>query len=278
MTNYDNIFDGIDSVSFEEEYENQGYPRVYWFNGVKQAQTAGKFYTSAKDYNVELGAPWQSVELFSDGEGYQTEKLSIVPIRKRYQAYFERKEGNRTIKEWLPAGKYEEGARIYTEILCYMQGYDGLVILTVKGLTGKALTGKVGGVFSTFKDTVISVAKETLKKGKKIPPFAFWIPIATERDAKGKVFYRDTGYGSTTTPPALDIKGQVSRDDCVKLYVGRELLARLADWYKEHDEWRTTYRTNDTPLMGSTPTAPAAAEPQMAKNEPVPFDSDDMWN
>lgn len=270
MTTHD--FDGLDDVQYEEESSTQGYPRIYWFNGVKQAQTAGRFYTSEREFPQGLTEPWASVSWFKDGDGYMTETLSIVPVRKRYQAYFEVIEGNRKSKTWLPAGKYETGARIYTEILCYMQGYDGLVILAVKGLTGKALTNKTSGIFAQFRDSVMAKAKETLQKGKKLPPFAFWVPISTQRDTKNRVVYSDTGHGSTVTLPALQLPADVTRDTAKSLYVGRDLLMTLSAWYTDHDEWRVTYRKNDvTPLQG-TPAPP----PPPAKNAPQSIE-DDIW-
>jgi len=267
-------FDGLDEIQYEEENATQGYPRIYWFNGAKQAQTGGRFYTSESEFPQGLGEPWTPVSGCKDGDGYTTDNLAIIPIRKRYQAYFETTEGNRKIKTWLPAGKYETGARIYTEILCRMQGYDGLVILAVKGLTGKALTNKASGIFTQFRDTVVSVAKATLKKGKKLPPFAFWVPITTQRDAKNRVAFTDTGHGSTVTLPALDIKGEVTRDTAKALYVGRDMLIELADLYAEHSEWRQTYRTNDIPLQGAD-----NATPPPTKNVPKPVedDDDDIW-
>ena len=277
MTNKPNHiddFDGLDDVQYEEESYQQGYPRIYWFNGAKQAQTGGRFYTSEKEF-ASLDEPWTPVSWFKDGDGFTTDTLSIIPIRKRYQAYFETTEGNRKVKTWLPAGKYETGARIYTEILCLMQGYDGLVILAVKGLTGKALTNKTTGIFTQFRDTVVATAKETLKKGKKIPPFAFWIPITTQRDTKNRVVYTDTGHGSTVTLPALDIKGEVTRETAKRLYVGPDLLGRLADMYAEHNEWRVTYRTNDIPLQGADNPLPPLTP---VKNAPKPIDDDDdIW-
>jgi hypothetical protein len=276
MTNNinNNDFDGLDEIQYEEESYTQGYPRIYWFNGVKQAQTGGKFYTSEKEFPQGLGQPWTPVQWFKDGDGYTADNLSIVPIRKRYQAYFETTEGTRKVKTWLPAGTYETGARIYTEILCHMQGYDGLVILAVKGMTGKALTNKTTGIFTQFKDTVVATAKETLKKGTKLPPFAFWVPITTERDSKNRINYTDTGHGSTVTLPSLDIKGEVTRAVAKGLYVGGDLLKTLADWYAEHNEWRTTYRTNELPLQGS-----AALPIIPAKNTPKPIEADDdeIW-
>ena len=91
-------FDGLDEVPFEEESSTQGYPRIYWFNGEKKSQKGGHFYTSEMEFPQGLGEPWQSVSWFKDGDGYTTDTLLIVPIRKRYQAYFETTEGTRKIK------------------------------------------------------------------------------------------------------------------------------------------------------------------------------------
>jgi len=268
---YNEDFNGLNDFDFQDDEQvgYQGYPRIWWFNGVKQAGTAGHFYTSENEFDTPLGAPWTKVQRFQDGDGYVTEKLSIIPIRKRYQA-FHRDANDRKRKVWLD--KWEDGASLYTEILCFMQGYDGLVILAVKGLTGKALTGKTTGVFAMFADSVMAEAKKTMKKGAKLPPFSFWIPISCAKK-NGRVEYQETKYGSFVTPPVLAIGEPVTRETALKLYVGKDMLEKCHQAWKDHGEWRLQTRTTDAPSAQSPQSTPPA------KNIPIAIqdNEDDMF-
>ena len=59
----------LDGFSFTPDaQEAQGYPRIYWRNGAKQAGQGGFFYASSRDF-ADLGAPWESVELYDDEPG-----------------------------------------------------------------------------------------------------------------------------------------------------------------------------------------------------------------
>jgi hypothetical protein len=266
MTN-DNLFDGIDEVQVEEQADYIGYPRIHWYNGVKQAQTAGHFYTKEAQYDEPLGEPWKLIQRYEDGDGYAAETLRIVPIRRKSQCYFEKIDGKNKIYKWLPPNKYEDGARKYTEILCVMEGYDGLVILTAKGLTGKALTGMKDGLFTQMKNRVFTPAKKTLKKGQKLPSFSFWMPITCERDAKGRVVFTDTGRGSNVTRPVLDIPdAEADRDLLKSLYVGKEMLKDLEALFHESAEWAHQFRD-----ASDLPTLPH----QVQKNEMKPLEDSD---
>ena len=245
MTNM-NDFDAVMNGDFEyEENEStvRGYPRIWWFNGNKTAGTAGHFYTSEKEFPEGLQAPWVAVQRFEDADGFTTESLSVVPIRKRYQPFIQDPK-DRKHKMWLSKNApWEKGMSVYTEILCFMEGYDGLVILAVKGMTGKALTNRTDGIFKRHADSIIAVAKKTAKKGAKIPPFMFWVPITGKRTAKGKVEYTDTGYSSVVTLPELAIQtDNVTREDAKKWFIGAEMLEKAREAYESHNEWRLEER------------------------------------
>jgi len=256
----------LDGFSFTPDaQEAQGYPRIYWRNGAKQAQSGGFFYASSRDF-TELGAPWESVELYDDEPGFRTSTLKIAVIRKRSQAYSDELiEGNR-VRTWHEHWKI--GRQLYTELLCMMEGYDGLVTLVAKGLTGKALTAKNVGILPRHAELILKEAQKTWKGAGQVPPWAFWVPIGTKLNAKGKPEFIDTGYGSTITPPDLAISGEVSRDTLKNLFVGRELLDIGLEAYHDHAEWQKQLRGNEEPSAAEAP-------PSAPRNAPESFVSDD---
>ena len=115
----------LDGFSFTPDAQEQaGYPRIYWRNGAKQAQSGGFFYASSREF-AELSAPWEEVELYKDEPGFKASTLKVAVIRKRSQAFTEYlPEGSKDkIKIWHDHWKI--GRQVYTEILCFMDGYDG---------------------------------------------------------------------------------------------------------------------------------------------------------
>ena len=258
----------LDGFSFTPDaQEVQGYPRIYWRNGAKQAQAGGFFYASSRDF-AELGAPWEAVELYNDEPGFKASALKIAVIRKRSQAFTEYlPEGSKDkVKVWYDHWKL--GRQLYTELLCLMEGYDGLVTLVAKGLTGRALTAKNVGILPRHAELILKEAQKTWKGDGVVPPWAFWVPIGTKLGPKGKPEFIDTGYGSTITPPDLAISGEVSRDTLKSLFVGRELLDIGLEAYHDHAEWQKQLRGNEEPAAEAPTTPPA-------KNVPEAFISDD---
>lgn len=281
--NYD--FDAVMDGQFEyeeDEATQRGYPKIWWFNGVKAAGTAGHFYTSEKEFPAGLGSPWTPVKRFDDGDGFVTETLSVIPIRKRYQPFMQDKRDKKR-KIWFASdAPWQAGMTVYTEILCFMEGYEGLVVLAVKGMTGKALTNRNDGVFKRHADSIIAVARQTAKKGVKIPPFMFWVPITCKKTAKGKVDYVDTGHSSFVTPPDLAIStDDVTREDAKKWFIGGDMLDKARVAYETHGEWRKEQR--NVTVEEEVPTQLTVNAMQTAKiplppkpiNTPVQIDDDE---
>ena len=259
----------LDGFSFTPDAQEQaGYPRIYWRNGAKQAGQGGFFYASSRDF-AELGAPWESVELYDDEPGFKTSALKIAVIRKRSQAFTEYiPEGQKDkVKVWHEHWKL--GRQLYTELLCLMEGYDGLVTLVAKGLTGKALTAKNIGILPRHAELILKEAQKTWKGQGQVPPWAFWVPIGTKLNAKGKPEFIDTGYGSVITPPDLALTGEVSRETLKGLFVGRELLDIGLEAYHDHAEWQKQLRGNEEPSAAEAPPS------VHTKNTPESFVNDD---
>lgn len=262
-------YDDIQGFSWQADSEERGsqYPRIWWHNGVKQAQTNGSFYTSEREFSAPLGEPWQGVEKFDDEQGYQTSTLRFAVIRKRVQAYSEEViDGNR-VKTWHD--HWKQGRKLYTELLGFIEGYEGLVIWPVKGLIGKAITAKGSGIIARHKEAVIDIAAKTWKGQGGVPPWAFWIPITAPVNAKGKPEYTDTGYGSFVTLPQLALPATVDRAVLGSLFVGKELLEVGLDAYHDHSAWQKELHTNE----GDTPTQ---AEPPRNQAQAIHSDDEDL--
>jgi hypothetical protein len=224
-----------------------GFPRIIWLSTTKTSGVVGKFYAK-QDAVGAMGEPWQACDRFDDEAGYETSRLRIVPIRKRSQAYTEVTVNGLRSKTWEAHYKPNAGMRIYTELLCFVEGYDDLVVWPVKGLVGKAVTAKAGSVFADAK-LVLAEAKKTANTS--IPEFAFWVPISAPIGPKGKVVTTSTGYGSDVVLPQYDIDpATITRQTCVDLYVGKAMLAKADEAYKATTTWAKDLRTNEAPTEG----------------------------
>lgn len=226
------------------------YPRIWWYNGAKQAGTNGHFYTNEREF-AECPTGWTQVERYDDEVGYTADALRIAVIRKRVQAYSEDRSSGMAIKTWHP--HYKPGYRLYTELLCLVEGIEEPVVWVVKGMLGKHVTSKFG-LLQHHHDNIIKQAMTTWKGDGVVPPWAFWVPIKADTTDKGKPVYTDTGYGSHVTLPKLDIPLHVPREVLVGLYVGRAVLDNGLKIYQESAEWAKTQRTNDEPKVAPAPT------------------------
>jgi len=248
MSNDFNL-DGFEYTPDATQRDAEMYPRIWWYNGAKQAGTSGHFYTNEREFPTTPTTPWATVERYDDEVGYMAEALRIAMIRRRSQAYSEDRTTN--TKTWH--SHYKPGLRIYTEILCLVEGIDEPVVWVVKGMTGKAVTGRKVGMIETFVESVIKPAQASWKSGH-VPPWAFWMPVMGAKTEKGKPMYTDTGFGSTVTLPSLALPSAIDRTALTALYVGRTLLDYGLEVYKASADWAKAQRTND-----ETPSTPAPA-------------------
>lgn len=243
----------LDGFSFTPDTtarDAEAYPRIWWYNGSKQAGTNGHFYTTEREF-AECPKGWTQVERYGDEVGYTADALRFAVIRKRVQAYSEDRSSGMAMKTWHP--HYKPGMKLYTELLCIVDGIDEPVVWIVKGMLGKAVTSKFG-LLAAHHDMTIKQAMNTWKGEGVVPTWAFWCPIKADTTDKGKPVYTDTGYGSTVTLPKLDIPIHVPREVLVSLYVGRTVLDYGLEVYKASAEWQKTMRTNDESQSPPAPT------------------------
>lgn len=243
MSSSDFNVDGFSFTPDTPQRDEEMYPRIWWYNGSKQGGTNGHFYTTEREFPEGLPT-WQQVDRYEDEVGYKADALRIAVIRRRSQAYSEDRSTGNTVKTWHT--HYKPGLRIYTEILCLVDGIAEPVVWVVKGMLGKHVTAKNSGLLAIHAEYTVRQAIPTWKGEGTVPQWAFWCPIAAPTTDKGKPVYTDTGYGSHVTLPKLDMDVNVTRDVLKSLFVGRELLEYGLTVYQSTAEWQKTMRGNDT--------------------------------
>jgi len=256
----------LQELNYEHERTEQGdgIPRISWLSTTKTRGVVGKFYARANAMPA-LPAPWENSFLFDDEEGFTAEALRIIVIRSRTQAYTEETNNGIRTKTWQKHWKANENMRLYTEILCFIEGYEGVVVWPVKGLVGRAVTAmKSESIFAAMRE-VANEAKKTAKRD--IPSFMFWAPIVQPKDKKGRVVTTDTGYGSAVVLPQIGFDvAKVDRDLCASLYVGKEMMTKAEAAYEEYRDWSKEQRSNDE--------APAQGPTEAPRNTPTEYDED----
>lgn len=243
-------------------------PRIWWHNGVKVAKTPGNFYTKADEFPGGLAAPWEHDDRFESEAGFSTRTLKIAPLAVRNQPFRKIKDTDgRDRVEY--ARRWEAGMSIHTEILCLMEGYDGAVVWSMKGLTGKAVTGK-GGILTVYRNGLLREAGLIAKKG--LPLWAFWLPISSKMNGD-KIAYEDSGFGSLVTPPAL-VLPDAPLDT---LFVGPDVLQRGADVLHDMAAWADYKRLPDNVVEGEVVYAALPAPAATGRNVPVAMSANDEF-
>lgn len=241
-----------DTINLSAPTDESTEPPVFWwFNGNKIAKTPGCFYIKEAELASPPAEPWELDTRFDGEIGFSATSLKIAYIAHRAQAFTEDDSGAYKKKVWLK--QWEQGARIQTDILCFVQGIEGPVVLSVKGLTGKAFTAKKDSILAEYRAGLLREASRI--EGRKLPAWSFWLPISTKLTSAGGVEYADTGYKSVTTPPALFIP-DLSEQTITDLFVGLDVLRYGDELRIEFDTWLKTQRGNIAPEP-----APVAAAP-----------------
>lgn len=258
--------DAIKGIEIPEAVgRNTDLPRIWWHNGAKaprpsQPDTPGDFYTKQSEFAGGLTAPWAQEERFTGETGYATSTLRIAVLSYRQQAFrSEQQPGEKYPRKiWLT--RWEQGAKLYTELLCFVEGYNDIAVWASDGLTGKAVSGKQG-ILKTYEQGLLAEAERIA--ASPLPLWTFWLPIATKRNGD-KIAYEDTGYNSFVTPPALHLPP----DPLDVLFVGDELLQRGAAIMRQpqYTKWTAMRRLPENVLEGEVVNVPMLPAP---RNVPV---------
>lgn len=198
-----------------------------WMHGNKAGKTPGAFFGKATEFTGTPSAPWAPDDRFDDDPGYGAPALRIAFIAWRSQWYKQAESGP---KIWLP--DYEDGARKQVEYICFAEGVDDPMILTLAKFT-KAKP--IQDIVKDYREGLLKQASRLAKRG--LPLWSFWLPIAGKAK-DGKPVYEEvqragTGTGAHITYPvaaypenAMDV-----------LFVGEELLRRGAEVARTYAHW-----------------------------------------
>lgn len=222
--------DQVEAVNPPVYDEHTDYPpRIWWYNGVKQARTPGVFFTKLDEHPGPLLAPWINSNRY-DEAAYEAPSIRVALIGQRQTPFTNEVDAAGQRRRHYIA-KWQPGAQIYNEWLCFVEGLDYPCVLCSKGLTGKALAAAL----KAYRAGVLKPAERIAQRN--LPLWSFWMPLGGMTDKGGKPFYADTGHGSFVTPPELKLPDLPESQLVEKLFVGPDLLSQGVDVRNEYEAW-----------------------------------------
>lgn len=249
-TNKRNDFDFTEAVDLVDqetvEVGGASYPPIQWVNGKPSNKKAGDISYTGGWFIASENAPgampdgWEPCELVHDmgdtTEGFAIRDITVALVRTRARWFYTGSDGSRA---YVPWDQFERGMgmRGHRQVLVCVKGLeDTPMMLTMKGMASATFDEAV----RLFVRNVISPAN-ALVRPKRWPHRAFWITLGPQRDGQGNPVFTVVGRGEQTQkitlmtsdapPKPLDKQGLQQR------FVGRDLLARLQEWWEEADEW-----------------------------------------
>lgn len=273
---------GMDWTDLDEE-RIAPFGTFGWLHGAKAARTPGVFYAKETEFATPPGPPWALEDRFNEGAnpeiGYSATALRIAFIGFRQQWFvLEGDEGDdreRSRKKWLAA--YQDGARKQVEYLVFIDGVEAPMILS-----GAKPTKTI-----PFRDILGQYRRGLLKQAglrlrRALPTWAFWLPIAGEKDRDGKPVFTDAkdasgkSHGSFVTTPKLFLPPNAID----ALFVGPDRLRYGMELRRQFDWWFHERRLPGDVIDGEIvedaphPALPAAGGTGR-RNVPIPVGDDD---
>ena len=272
---------GMDWSELDEE-RIAPFGTVGWLHGSKSGKTPGVFYARETEFAELPGAPWVPDDRFHEGKnpelGFSATELRIAFIGFRQQWFLpldseagdDRERGRKT---WLL--HYAAGAKKQVEYLCFVEGVDAPMILS-----GSKPTKTV-----PFRDVLGQYRRGLLKQAglrmrRTLPTWAFWLPIAGERDRDGKPVFTDAkdasgkSHGSFVTTPRLVLPPNAIDT----LFVGPERLRYGMELRRQFDWWFKEQRLPDDVVEGEGEVMDEAPHPALPapgqRNVPVVISDD----
>lgn len=264
--------DGIDDIPGSRDLEPG---RIHWMHGNRQGKTSGVFYVKSVELSASPGEPWEvDDDRFEGEQGYCAAALKIAIIGSRAQWFLPGKERDDS-PTWIL--DYQEGAKKLTEYLCFVEGLDDVMVLAV---SGKYKAGPFHDIVQAYRFGLLKQASRIAKR--QLPLWSFWLPIANQRTADGKVQYIDAqdgegkSFGSSVTPPALYLPKD-ALDNC---WAGMDMIRRGAAVWNDMAEWIKTKRMPPNTVEGevvlSLPAPQARPALPPGRNVPQPISDEDL--
>jgi len=261
------------NVQWTEDKEAVTYPRIRWNNGrrVGRVGEPGQFYVKAQYLN-SCPDGWAESQLYPNEEGYEAPDIAMVPIARRTQP-FTMADG---VMTWHKHYERDQGMKLYTEIVCFLRGYNEPVIFACKGWIAGRITAVKRSVFQEHNEYVVKTANAAAEA--PLPQWAFWVEFGGAYDKAGKPVFIEVGSGSQKAAlHDVILKGnltQAATDSQIEaLYIGDELFNKAAVLRAElvTSGWLEERRGN------TQAEELAAATPKIAPQADVPFDEEAIF-
>lgn len=222
-------------------HENH-FARIWWLNGDQTKGTNGYFYTLDKEF---AGRPdtvahtWEPFAFNNFDKGYKTTDVRLAVIRRRSQPYTDSEVNGKRTRIWHPRGARVNGfVRYFTELLCFLDGYQGLITLNLKGLTGSVFTHRNDGLLIQHSKNVRS------QDDRNVPSWAYWMHLRAPIDEQGNIKYHVTQNGTLATPPQLVPQGIATQEQLADLWVGDDLVNLGYKAFDATYDWQEYQRVN----------------------------------
>ncbi|MDA8423454.1 MAG: hypothetical protein M0Z89_09000 [Nitrospiraceae bacterium] len=236
MSNSDFDYDVVDPNASEQTVPV--YPVAQWHNGQQALKALGGVQFSGgvvlpeKYLSDGSSFPGWTKERMTFRSGKEenaltAHKISIAPIRTRFR-WFAR-QGSETA--YYPRNAFVMGANMrgHLQVLAAVQGASEPVVITFKGKASQAFES----LLKDFGAKVVQAANRQAPKGKALPRYAFWMPIAPGPHTKAG----GAGHESVVTLPTLGLAADITPEYLRSLYIGRDSLIRFQEWHQEAGAW-----------------------------------------
>lgn len=229
-------YDVVDPNASEQTVP--AYPVAQWHNGQQALKALGGVQFSGgvilpeKYLSEGSSFPGWTRERITFRSGKEETALtahtvSIAPIRTRFRWFV--RQGAETA--YYPRQAFVMGANMrgHLQVLATMQGAADPIVITFKGKASQSFEV----VLKDFSAKVLQPANRQAPKGKALPRYAFWMPIAPGPHTKAG----GAGHESVVTLPTLALPADITQEYLQSLYIGRDSLIRFQEWYQEAGAW-----------------------------------------
>lgn len=227
-------------IKVQRTTEGDGLGRFRWNNGMKVGRnaSAGMWYARSEAFQGSLPTGW-SKSLAFEGDGYEAKTIKMLPLLKRSQPFS--KVGESVV--WHTEWQQNAGMKMYTEVLCLLEGYDEPLVMTGKGWAASRITHYKRGCFGEQAEYVTRPASALADK--PLQPWAFWHHIGGAFTKGNEPKFIEVGTGAKThlhDIVLIGVSGPADESLIDALYVGDELYAHAttvynvyvqAEWHKE---------------------------------------------